>query len=229
MILAVHQPNFLPWIGFFFKILRSDIFVLLDNVQFEKRGYTNRVKIKNISSESQWITVPVLSKGKRFQNVEDVIIDNSQNWKRKIINSIKTNYNKAKYYDEFSEPMFGIINKSYQKLMDLNVDLIKWINGVLDIKTKIVFESSAGSKGKSTDRLINLCLHFKIDKYLSGFGGGKYQDENRMKENNINLLYYNFVHPNYLQCFKGFITGLSIIDFLFNMGPGCKNILKGIK
>ena len=227
MIIGIHQPNFLPWLGFFYKLEKSDVFIFLDSVQLANRGYTNRVKVKNMKSKSQWITVPVSHKGKSKLIFEAEISDDAK-WKRKLVRVISNNYNHSQFYSNYSDHIFEIIMRSDNNLCDLNIELISYIVDILKIKTKIVKSSSIACEGSSTDLLINLCKAVGGNEYLSGFGGNNYQDEEKFKKNGIKLSCYNFIHPEYKQCFNEFMPGLSVIDLLFNCGTNSESIIKSI-
>ena len=216
MIVAIHQPNFLPWAGYFYKILKSDIFIILDDVQFTKNSYINRNKIKTPNG-NQWISVPVKSKGRFGQLINEVEINSLEKTKRKIKNSIKVNYGKSKYFNEiFSmiEPMF-----ESNMLSEVNESLIIRICKFLNIQTRFVRSSVLHTQQfDSTEKLINLCKEVNATTYLSGFGGNKYQDSLMFNKNDIELKTSTFIHPNYPQLWGGFIPNLSIIDLLFNCG-----------
>ncbi len=216
MIVAIHQPNFLPWIGFFYKMCKSDIFVFLDNVQFSKNGYQNRVKIKTAQGD-QWLTVPVFHKF--GQLTKDVKINNNENWKEKHLKTLELNYKKAPYFSQIYKLISTVYNKhDWELLTDFNIELIMAICNYLDIRTKTIRASVLNVSGNSTELLINIVKNVGGDTYLSGKGGMKYQDENRFKKENINLVYTDFRHPVYPQLWGEFIEGLSILDLLFVCG-----------
>ena len=216
MIVAIHQPNFLPWIGYFYKMYKSDIFVFLDNVQFSKNSYQNRVKIKT-SQGAQWLTLPVFHKF--GQLTKDVRINNNEKWKEKHLKTIELNYKKAPYFNQIYDLLVKVYtNNKWELMTDFNIELITAICNFLDIKTKTIRASSLNTSGSATELLIDIVKKVGGDIYLSGKGGMKYQNENRFKEENVTLIYTNFKHPVYPQLWGEFIEGLSIIDLLFNCG-----------
>jgi hypothetical protein len=223
-IVAIHQPNFLPWLGFFYKILKSDIFVFLDNVQFSKNSYQNRVKIKS-SQGATWLTVPVLH---NFgQLTKDVKINNKEPWREKHLKTLEMNYKRAAYF----KPIFELLQEIYFKeewelLVDFNIELISNISKFLGIKTEMIRASSLNVGGKSTDLLINIVKELNASVYLSGKGGANYQDEEKFKVNGIKLIYSDFKHPVYPQPWGEFIEGLSIVALLFNCGERSLEYLK---
>ncbi len=220
--IGIHQPNYLPWLGYFYKIAQVDIFILLDNVQYEKNSYTNRCQIKTPQAPF-WLTLPIKRKFPQMINKAEIT-----NYKQEIQRHLKTisqNYQKAKYFNDLYPELEKIMKKDYSYLSDLNIALIKFLVNKLRIKTKIKTASDFQVSGASTERLINLCKNFKGSIYLSGKGGANYQDEEKFKKAGINLKYTNFQHPNYNQLWKEFVPGMSIIDLLFNCGPESLKIL----
>ena len=225
-VAAIHQPNFLPWLGFFYKWSRSDIFVLYDNVQFVRRGYINRVKIKTQRGDA-WITVPVKQKGNYHQNIGDVEIDNETNWKRKLVGTLTANYSRAPFFKTYLCQLEDILAQEHTHLAQLNTAFLKWAARELGIDVPVVESSSLPDiSGASTERLVSVCSAVGASHYLSGFGGQKYQEEELFLERNIQLQVYDFSHPQYSQLWEGFIPGMSVIDLLFNCGEQSSEILK---
>ena len=216
MKIAIHQPNFLPWLGYFYKMANCDFFILLDNVQYEKNGPTNRVKIKTPQG-SIWLTLPVKRNFPQLIN-ETELVDFSKQ-KEKIIKTLSLNFQKAKYFNFLLPELQKVLEKDWRYLSQLNIELIKLIKEKLKIKTKLEIASNYEVFGKGTDLLVNLCKTFNTDTYLSGQGGKNYQEEEKFKSANIKLEYTDFIHPVYPQLWKDFIPGLSAIDLIFNCGP----------
>ena len=226
MIIAIHQPNYLPWLGYFYKMAKSDIFILLDNVQYEKNGLTNRVKIKTPQGPF-WFTLSIKRKFPQLIKEAELIIYSKE--KKKHLKTIEFNYKKAEYFDFLFPELKEILEKDWQYLSYLNIELIELLKEKLGIKAKLEISSNYNVPGKSTDLLVNLCKKFNADIYLSGRGGEKYQDEEKFKEANIKLNYTQFVHPTYPQLWEDFTPGLSIIDLILNCGPKSLEILLGGK
>lgn len=227
MILAGHQPNYLPYIGFFHKAANCDVFALWDSVQFVKRGtfgWINRNKIKTHKGW-MWLTVPVLTKGKYTQLIMDTHINNDISWQKKHWKSIYLNYNKAPYFSKYSDFFKQIYQKKWDRLADLNETIIKYIIDIFEIKVKIIRCSNFLLNSDGTALIIDVCKETGADTFLSGTHGKDYLDEAEFKKNNIKLIYQNFEHPCYNQLHGPFIENLSIIDLLFNEGPGSINCL----
>jgi hypothetical protein len=224
MILAIHQPNFLPWLGYFAKMARADRFVFLDSVPFAKGSYTNRVKIK-AAAGPQWLTVPVQTRGKLGQPIVEVLASDTVEWRKKVAQAFRTNYAQCPHFQPHADCIFDILAAAGDSLADLNIRLIEYVARVLGIATPTVRSSALGAEGKATDLLIALCRQIGADTYLSGSGGANYQDEAAFAAAGIKLIYINYQHPTYPQAFGDFMPGLSIVDLLFNVGPEGRRIL----
>ncbi len=225
---AIHQPNFLPWLGFFDKAAKADVFVLIDDVQFVKGHICNRNKIKNNQSEAVWITVPVSHRKGADINFNELPIDYSQNWGISIINQIRGSYGGAAYFDKYMDLLSHyLVDQEYPSLGALNIDLIRFCCRELGIDTQIEVASELGKDfGSNNDLNIGICKHFNADVYLSGQGAKKYNDEELFKAEGLTLKYQQFEHPEYHQLFKGFIPKLSVIDLLLNEGPEAARFFK---
>jgi hypothetical protein len=230
MIIAIHQPNYLPYLGFFHKMAQSDIFVLLDNVQFVRDLFQQRNKIKT-SHGWMWLTVPVKHNFLSKPNINEIEIDleRNANWGKKHWNSLTTNYGSAPYFKKYKEQLHDIYCfRTWTKLVDLNETLIKWVADELKIKVKFVRASSLGVEGKSTELLVNICKSLGADTYLSGRTGKSYMDEGLFIKNKINLQYHHFIHPTYKQLFGDFIPNMCILDLLFNHGDKSLDIIMNV-
>jgi hypothetical protein len=225
MIAAIHQPNYLPWLGYFYKMLKSDVFILVDNCQYIPRSYINRTRVKSVLG-SEWMTIPIHSKGCRLQIIRDVRIVSPVNCFAEHQKTLWHRYGKAGQLDEYWPRLVRVYGGAFEKLCDLNVAFIKEICSILKIKTKIHLASEFPCGGTQTVRLVELCKAVNADTYLSGAGGRSYQDEELFKTEGIELRYSDFVHPCYEQRFGPFVEGLSIVDLLFNCGPAAREILE---
>ena len=222
---CIHQPDFIPWIGFFDRLIKSDIFVILDNVQFLRRGWHNRDKIKTADGW-MWLTVPVKKTGRYKQLINEVEIDNSQDWRRKHLRSFQFWYGQAPYFSDYFPGIKKIYDRDYLLLVDLNVALLEFLMDAFDIQGETHFASSLDVTGKSTDLLVNIVGAVGGDIYLSGLGAKDYLDEDRFTQVGIGVIWQEFDHPVYPQLFGEFIPRLSSLDFLFNCGVGCAEILR---
>ena len=227
MRLSVHQPQYIPWLGYFDKIAKSDCFVFLDEVQYKHREFQNRNKIRTKNGWI-WLSVPVESKGKGRQRIRDIKIDDTFPWQHKHKGSLETWYGRAPFFKEHFPVFQEIFEKKWEKLKDLNVYIIEYILKILNIKTPIYYESGLDIKSTKTDRIIEICRKLKADTYFSGIGGRQYLEEDRIKRAGLDLVYQEFRHPIYKQQFmkskSDFIPYLSIIDLLFNEGQKAREI-----
>ena len=226
LIVAVMQPTFLPWIGYFDLIDQSDRFVFLDSVQFSKQSWQQRNRVKGPNGD-QWLTVPVLTKGLPNQPVSEVKINQNTKFKEKTIKTVTQIYRKAPFFDSCIDELSHILLKSHVFLVDLNIELIRWICKQLEIKTEMIRSSSLTSEGKKVELLINICKELNATTYLSTPGAKVYIDENNLfAPNGIDLVYHAFEHPEYRQINGEFIPYMSIIDLLFNEGPASLSIMR---
>ncbi len=226
-IVAIHQPNYLPWLGFFYKIAKCNIFVLLDNVQYTKNGFINRNKIKTPQG-AIWLTVDVLTKNRYGQLINEVEINNSLPWGRTHEKSIAQNYSQSPYFSKYRDLFESVYDQRWGNLADLNEALIKVICEILGIKNvKFIRASELNVSGQSTELLVNICKAIGTDTYLSGPTGKEYMNEGLFEREGINLRYSDFKHPIYTQLWGDFIPNLSVIDLLMNEGERSQEILMG--
>lgn len=223
--IGILQPGYLPWLGFFSQMDTSFVFVLYDDVQFDKHGWRNRNRIKTPQG-IQWLTVPVYHKGLTGQLIKDVEINNTECWSDKHIKSIRQNYSKAKFFKDNSDKIFECINKRRDSLLELDMELIMIFSSILGIDKKLVLSSTLGIDGGRIDRLIKIIKHFGGNKFVEGKSGKAYIDEKVFNDNGIKLVYQYYHHPVYQQLYSEFIPYLSIIDLIFNCGPESLKILR---
>jgi len=228
MIVSVHQPQYIPWLGYFDKIAQSDIFIFLDCVQYKAREFQNRNKIRTDKGWI-WLTVPVVTQGKSRQKISEICIDNELPWKRQHLNSWKSWYGRSAFFDAYFPFLEDTYGREWERLIDLNVHIIMYVLKQLAIPTRIYFESTFDVQAVKTERIIELCKKIKAGTYLSGAGGKAYLVEERFHEEGITLEYQHFTHPVYAQLFQtqesNFIPYLSLWDLLFNVGERSRDVL----
>lgn len=225
MRIGILQPGYLPWLGFFEQVYKSDVFVIYDDVQYDKHGWRNRNRIKTANG-IQWMTVPVLVKGKQHPLIKDVRIDNSSNWRKKHLASITANYSKALYFDDYIGLFQRCLEREWEFLLDLDMEFISQFCEALGLKRNIFCSSDLGISGDKVDRLINICNHFGADVFYEGQAGKNYIDEDIFLQRGISVEYQDYQHPVYSQLYGDFVPYLSIVDLLFNEGPNSLSILK---
>ncbi len=226
-MIAISQPTYFPWIGYFGLIMNSDIFIFLDDVQFDKRSWQQRNKVKSNLGE-QFISVPVKTKRKSKQLIKDVEIYD-QNFYQEHLKIIELNYSKSKYFDKIF-PHFSEIEKKIRDevyLSKINIILINQILKILNLRKKIYQSSDLNIGGKKTSKLINICNHFKDKNYLINPGALDYlkNDFDLLNNENIELYLLEYNGIKYNQLYGNFLSHLSIIDLLFNEGDNSINIL----
>ena len=230
MILSVHQPQYIPWLGYFDKIDKSDAFVFLDNVQYKPREYQNRNKIRT-KDGWMWLTVPVISKGLGRQKICEVKIDNDSDWQKKHDRSLKVCYGRTRFFKDHFLFFEDVYTRRWEKLADLNIYIIKYLLKELKIEAHLYYESEVGTSLQGTARIIEICKRLKADTYLSGFGGRELLEEEKFAPEGIKLEYQNFIHPvyhqRYIESEHPFFQYMSAIDLLFNEGEKSVNILRG--
>ncbi len=225
MIVSIHQPQFLPWLGYFDKIERADIFVLLDNVQFKKNEWQNRNKIKTAQGW-QWLTVPVTYQYPQLIN--EVEINSRNKWQHRQRQSILSNYKKAPFWSALEGFFDEIYSSEWKYISTLNIHVVRGLAGLLGIETPIFIASEIGTFPEDPDeRLISITNHFGADTYLAGSGGRGYMDLEKYERNGIQVLFQDFTHPEYRQLFGAFEPFMSVIDLIFNHGDESLQIIRG--
>ena len=215
--IAIHQPNFLPWIGYFYKMKQCDVFVILDDVLVSNSGsYFTQMNIKNTDDQKLQIVLP---KKKDTQNTlinEVLFSENYPFFCKKFLKTLQGCYSKAPYFQMHFDNVKHIFQMHFEYLYELNIKLIKYCAKSLNIKCQIVLASNLNSTQQKEARIIDLVKKLDGDIYISGNGAKKYQKEEDFISNGVQLIYSDFKIQPYPQLHGDFIGGLSVIDFLFN-------------
>jgi len=225
MIVSIHQPQYLPWLPYFQKIDESDLFILLDTVDFQKNGLQNRNQIKTAQG-THWLTVPV--RQSLGQKIQDVKIDNSINWRRKHWQTILMSYRKASAFNLYEEELESILSREWELLSELNFELMTLMLRYLNIQTPILKSSKMKAKGSASELVLNLCKEVGAKQYLSGTGGKNYLEHDIFDKADIEISYQSLVYPNtYKQTFPkiDFINNLSALDIILNCGDAWRSYL----
>lgn len=229
---VILQPGYLPWLGFFDLLQRSDMFVIYDDVQYDKGSWRNRNRIKTANG-TQWLTVPVLVSFGRHPLINEVRIDNKINWQKKHLSSIRQNYSKSPFFKKYIGIFEDAYDKRWELLVNIDMHFIKAIAECLGIREKkMVLSSSLGIEGGKIERLINICKSFGANTFYEGSAGRNYIDDRDFLSHYIKVLWHDYKHPYYSQLWlkgQGFISYLSVIDLLFNHGPDSLDIITGKK
>lgn len=215
-VVAIHQPQYLPWLGYFDKLDRCDIFCLLDTVQYKKNEFQNRNRIKTADGW-QWLTVPVTY---RFpQRIKEVGVNQTVDWQRKHLQALKTNYSKAPFFDTYYASFEEFYQKSYEMIADVSAASIELLMELLGLEGKLVLASSLPVETEDpTLRLVKICQTLGGVAYLSGIDGAKYMEVDMFRSHQIEVLFQDFKHPQYPQCYGPFEPNMSVVDLLFNCG-----------
>ncbi len=219
MKLAAHQPQYLPWLGFFDKMDRVDRFVLLDVVQYKKNEWQNRNRIRTADGW-QWLTVPVHY---RFpMSIREVTLDDEGGrWRRKHREALRIHYARSPFRAAVLPALETLLNEPFDSLAALNGRSVRLIAGLLGVRTPIDLASEIpGLPEGADDRLVALCRHFGCAEYLAGAGGADYMDLETYRRAGVRVAFQGFRHPAYSQAYPGFEPNLSAVDLLLNCGPG---------
>jgi len=227
MKIAIHQPEFMPWLGFFHKMALADLYVVFDHVQFKKRYFENRNMIVSPKSETSYICTPVITKGRYKQAIKVVEIDNNQDWKNALLNKLKHFYAKAPYFEVYYSELSSLFkSKEHAHLMDFNMDMINFFRKQLGISTPVLFSSNMNvAEHKGSDLILQICRINKATTYLCGASGRDYLKEDDFLSLNIKIEWLNFISPVYSQLCDAFVPNMSILDLLFNNGENSLSII----
>lgn len=221
-MVAIHQPTFFPWLGFFDKVARSDVFIVLDHVQFPKSrpgSWLNRVRLL-VNGEAQWVTMPVQRGFEGVRRIDQILIDDRSPWRRKLLQLLRTNYGRAACFRDTFPVVEPLVLHPAERLVDYNSHAFTAIARQLGLPTHHIVHSAAlDVDGKATELLIALVRCVGGTTYLSGDGAGGYQEDARFDEAGLPLTFQSFVPPAYPQGGdRPHVPGLSVLDALFHCG-----------
>ncbi|MCF8142963.1 MAG: WbqC family protein [Deltaproteobacteria bacterium] len=225
MIVSAYQPYFAPFAGFFAKALQSDILVLMDRVQFP-RGTTwlTRNRFKN-DQGVLWLTIPVWKKGLGLQQIHEVRICNEGRWAAKHLASLKSAYRNAPFFEDHAPFMEGLFSERFDRLVDLNLNVIQHMMAHLRIPAKVVLLSDLRVDSDEPRLSVDICRELGATRFLAQAGAGKYLDADRFQRTGISLEFFNPRPPVYPQLWGPFLPNLSALDLLFNCGPKGHDLL----
>jgi len=231
MIVAIHQPHFLPWLGYLHRMAQVDLFVLLDHVQFERRNYQNRTMIR-MDGETRWLTVPVVQNSQKERIVDKQVdnrLDGTKWWSPNHFLTLKHAYREAGFFNAYAAEMKRLFDTRWERLVDLNQVALDLLRDVFGIRTPLARSSELAVEGARGDLILGICRAVGARTLLAGFGGSRgYLDEQAFAREGVAIQFHQFVHPEYPQCGpQPFVKGLSAIDLLFNCGPRSSELLLG--
>ena len=223
--LVVLQPGYLPWLGFFDQLRRSDVFVYYDDVQFDKHGWRNRNRIKGPKG-AHWLTVPVLHKGRMGQRIDEVEIDPKLPWARKQIETIRQFYAKAPFVGRYLPELEAVLDRNWGNLVDLDIAVAEAMAGWLGLEREMFRSSQLPVEGDRNLRLLSLCRHFGATRYLSGNAAQSYLDLDLFQTTGIDVEWQDYQHPVYPQLHGPFEPALSALDLVLNVGEEAPSVLR---
>ena len=231
MIVAAHQPHYLPWLGYLDKLARCDLFVVMDDLQYEPQNFQNRQRLK-LADGPHWFTVPLL-RGTQGDRICDKRIDNTgiggrHHWQHRTWRTLVTHYGRAPHFAHYAHALEDIYRWRWDSLLELDLAILDIARGWLGITTPIVRASSLEIGGHKTERIANICERLGAETYLSGRGGSTgYLDRELLARRGVTIAWQDFVHPVYPQRYAGlgFTSHLAFLDLLFNCGPDAPAVL----
>ena len=230
MLVAIHQPHYIPWLGYLDRMRRADVFVILDHVQFERRNFQNRTTIL-LEGEPKLLTVPVVQLSQK-ETILEKQVDNSETgsrqWGPNHFKTLKYAYRKAPYFAQYAPRLQEILEARWDKLVDLDLAMLDFVRDAFGITTPLLRSSAMRAEGARSELLLNLCREIgPKTTFLGGLGGSRhYLNHEAFAAAGIGVAWQQFTHPTYPQCSgTAFVPGLMSLDALFNYGPAASELL----
>ena len=228
-VVAIHQPNFFPWLGYFNKVASADVFILMDNVQFSKKGgnWANRVQLM-INGAARWVTVPVVRGYSGVRPIKDIQINNATAWRNDLMKTVQVSYGRAPHFEAMKPVVAKLVYETTDNLAQYNASAIRALSSLLGLNTSaLVLGSDLEVAGHGTDLLISMVKAVEGTAYLAGGGADGYQEDEKFEEAGIELIAQDFQHPVYPQVnTPEFVPGLSVLDALMNCGPQAAGLIQ---
>jgi len=225
-VVAIMQPSYLPWLGYFGLMDRVDIFVYLDSVQFARRSWQQRNRIKSNRGEVM-LTIPVMKKGLRDQKINEVEILYGLEFPRRHIDIITAAYRGAAFFDAYAPALYEMLRAGHRRLADLTIAISEWLAQVFGIVARRIRAGTMDSAGAKADLLVHLCRQLGTSQYISPIGSHDYlADSNAFAQAGIELSYHSYEHPIYPQRHGAFLPFMAAVDLLFNVGPGSLAVIR---
>lgn len=222
-IVSIHQPNYIPWLGYFYKIAQADIFVFLDDVQFSNQGMQNYHYIKTPQGPFR-LKIPVK---KTFgENINQVLINNDLDWRKKHLKTIEVNYKRSKYFEEVFNDLELLFKSDYNSIADLDRFIIEFVCKKFGIYTKLINSSELNINSHKEEKILDICDTLNCKIYYSGTGAKVYQDEDNFGLRGIELRYSKFQPFEYPQLWGAFQVNVTVLDYLMNCGYDWDNVMR---
>ncbi len=222
MKVAMHQPHYFPWVGYFDKMAKADAFVLLDQVQMEKNSLMLKNRVLDKSGEVKFITISGETKGFLDREYRDILTKNVDIWTARQMNAMRDYYRKAAFGKEIFPLLEEFFKSDLSKVCQWTCASIEWVRKLLDISTPLIYQSDVkyNRESRRSDLVYAICKASDADIYFSGRGASvEYLDREKFAQNGVKIIFQDFQHPVYPQCnSKEFIPGISVLDMLFNLG-----------
>ena len=222
MIVAIHQPHYLPWLGYLHRMAQVDLFIVLDHVQFERRNRQNRSQIR-LDGEARWLTVPVAQRS-QSERIVDKLVDNAdpRPWGTTHYSTLRHAYREAEHFKTYAEALRALLEARWERLVDLNRATLDFMREAFEIRTPLVRSSELGVGGQRGELVFEICRALGADRLLAGMGGSRgYLDVADFARRGVRIEWHQFQHPVYAQPGpQPFVPGLSAVDMLFHCGPG---------
>jgi hypothetical protein len=224
MIVAAHQPSYMPCLAYLDKMAKSDLFVVMDDLPFEPNRFQNRQRIK-VSDGDGWLTVPVVPQPDA--RICAARIDTTVAWRRRTWVAIETHYGSAPYFNVYADDLRDVFAQRWDRLLDLDLHLLELARSWLRIHVPIMRASSLGLAGAGTARIIDLCKRVGATGYLSGSGASGSLDAEQLCRAGITMVWQHFDHPGHAQRYPeiGFLPHLAFIDLVLNCGPDARDLV----
>ena len=233
MIVSAHQPSYYPWLGWIHKVINSDKFILMDEVQLADRAFQHRNIFLTKEGGTKYLSIPFQKKGYRDLKIRELKLNENINWQKENLDFIEVNYKKHLFFDEVYDEVKVLYSKKYQTVFEVLHETTLLVFSMLEIKTELILQSSLDYKRDVTkgDLILEMIKAVGANCYLSGIGAKAYMDESLFEKEGIKIVYQEFDHPIYSQKnSKEFVSGLNCLDLLFNLGiEGSRNFIKQIK
>jgi len=231
VIVAAHQPHYLPWLGYLDKLARADVFVVMDDLQYEAQNFQNRQRLK-LADGPHWLTVPLVRHA-QTDRICDLRIDNAgrgsrHHWQRRTWRTLEVHYGRAAWFAQYAPELEDVFVRRWTHLVELDLHVLELARNWLGIKVPIVRASSLGLAGAKTDRIVDFCTKLGAGVYLSGRGGSTgYLDVDALARAGVTPMWQQFRHPTYPQRYAqlGFVSHLGFLDLLLNCGPDAAAVL----
>jgi hypothetical protein len=230
-LVSIHQPNFFPWLGYFDKIRRADVFILLDDVQYPRTGagsWSNRVKVL-INGEGRWLTAPVDRSFHGTRTISQMVYSGKEDWRARVLKTLVAAYRRAPFFEEVFASLEPLVLNPEENVAEYNIHAIVTLVDAIGLPTdSIVRSSKLSTRSTATNRLIDLTKQVGGTSYLCGGGAGGYQEDEAFSASGLSLVYQSFNPAPYpQQNLASFVPGLSIIDAAMNLGwQGVGNSLR---